>query len=288
MKTHTFSIVVGDSRCNAACPFCVSKMTATEFSPDINFDEKKFDTAIKIVEQMKDGLLTVLLTGKGEPLLFPKQITRYLDILNGRFPLIELQTNGTLVAKNLKNLCKWQNDGLTLVCLSVASYSADCSNQVMGIKDDNYDYWHTASMLKDIGLNVRLNCTMTTAGTHRPEDCETLITRANNAGIDQVTFREVETPSMPYSVVSDSIWVWVIKHKPENAANKLHHYLALNGAVKLLELPHGGIVYSHRDQNVTIGNCLTETTDPDDIRQLIFFPDGRLTYSWQYPAARLL
>jgi len=285
LKTHTFSVVVGDQRCNAKCPFCVAQLTASDFSDYVDFDESKFNCAIRIVEQMREGLLTVLLTGQGEPLLFPKQITRYLDVINGRFPRIELQTNGTLVTKNLTNLRRWQDDGLTLVCLSIASHSAKHSNQVMGIKSISYDYWHTASMLKDIGLNVRLNCTMTTAGTYLPADCEKIIDRANNAGIDQVTFREVEMPSVS---LDSKIAAWVAAHKPEDAAKKLHHYLALNGAVELLQLPHGGRVYNYKDQNVAIGTCLTETTNPDDIRQIIFFPDSRIAYSWQYPAARLL
>jgi len=260
-------------------------MTASDFSEDVNFDDRKFDLACRIVEQMREGLLTVMLTGQGEPLLFPKQITRYMNTLMDRFPLIELQTNGTLVEKNLDNLKRWQVRGLTLVCLSVASNSPITSNEVMGIKDDSYDYWHTAQQLMDIGLNVRLNCTMTCAGTHRPLDCETLITRANNAGILQTTFREVEQPQ-PVTCSKTADWVTV--NKPHGAAVKLHHYLALNGAIRLLELPHGGVVYDYKGQNVAIGNCLTGTTNPDDIRQIIFFPDGRVAYDWRYKGARLL
>ena len=285
MKTHTFSIVVGDQRCNAACPYCVAQMTASDFSDHVNFDDRKFDICCRIVEQMREGLLTVMLTGQGEPLLFPKQIERYMNTLMDRFPQIELQTNGTLVEKNLGNLRRWHTMGLMLVCLSVADYNAELSNDIMGIKDVNYNYWHTAKQLMDIGLNVRLNCTMTEAGTHKPEDCETLILRANNAGILQTTFREVEQPQpVSCSKTAD----WVTEHKPHGAAVKLHHYLALHGAVRLLELPHGGVVYDYKDQNVAIGNCLTGTTDPDDIRQIIFFPDGRVAYDWRYKGARLL
>jgi molybdenum cofactor biosynthesis enzyme MoaA len=285
MKTHTFSVVVGDQRCNAACPYCVAQMTASDFSEDVNFDEKRFDIAVRIVEQMREGLLTVMLTGQGEPLLFPKQITRYLDVLNGRFPRIELQTNGVLIHKNLNNLGRWMDDGLTLVCLSVAARDAARSNQIMGIKDVDYNYWTTARTLIDIGLNVRLNCTMTNAGTNRPEDCESIIKLAKENGILQTTFREVE---MPQPVNCSKTAAWVCVNKPEGAAKRLHHYLALKGAVRLLELPHGGVVYDYKDQNVAIGNCLTGTTDPDDIRQIIFFPDGRVAYDWRYKGARLL
>jgi molybdenum cofactor biosynthesis enzyme MoaA len=285
MKAHTFSIVVGDARCNAKCPFCIAKMTASDFSDYVEFDAGRFNIACRIVDQMRDGLLTVLLTGQGEPLLFPKQITRYIDCINFRFPLIELQTNGTLVEKNLDNFRLWRDEGLTLVRLSVTSHDHKVSNSIMGIEGDRYNYWRTAAMLQEIGLNVQLNCTMTKAGTHRPESCETLIIRANNAGILQMTFREVE---MPTSCIDSRIGDWVTKHKPHGAAKKLHHFLAMNGAVELLRLPGGGMVYDYHDQNVAIGNCLTETTNPDDIRQVIFFPDNRVAYSWQYKAARLL
>jgi molybdenum cofactor biosynthesis enzyme MoaA len=285
MKTHTFSVVVGDARCNANCPFCVAKMTAADFSDYIDFDRGRFDIACRIVEQMREGLLTVMLTGQGEPLLFPEQITRYMDVLVNRFPRIELQTNGTLVQKNLDNLRRWRDKGLTLVCLSIADNSDAVSNSIMRIKDRSYNYWRTADTLQDLGLNVRLNCTMTKAGTYRPEECEYIINRAKNANILQTTFREVEQPE---PVTCTKTADWVTQNKPHGAAVRLHHYLALNGAVRLLELPHGGVVYDFKDQNVAIGNCLTGTTNPDDIRQVIFFPDGRVAYDWRYKGARLL
>jgi len=284
MKTHTFSIVVGDSRCNAKCPYCVAQMTASEVSDHVDFDERKFDIACRIVDQMKDGLLTAMLTGQGEPLLFPKQITRYMDLMNLRFPRIELQTNGVLVERNLENLKRWQDAGLTLVCLSVASSNSSTSNQIMGIKSV-YNYWHTAQVLMDIGLNVRLNCTMTKRGLFTPDEADTMIAHANNIGILQTTFREVEMPS---PCMDRDVGEWVEEYKPYKAAERLHHYLALHGAVELLRLPHGGVVYDYKGQNVAIGNCLTGTTDPDDIRQVIFFPDGRVAYDWRYKGARLL
>ena len=285
MKTHTFSIVVGNGACNANCPFCVSKMTESVISASPCFDEGKFNQCMRIVDQMREGLLTVLLTGQGEPMLFPQQINRYLlNCINFRFPIIELQTNGTLIEKNIDNLKRWRDEGLTLVCISIAS-GGEANNHLMGIDDASYDPWRAAAMLQEIGLNVRLNCTMTKVGTYRPEDCERIIDRAANADIDQVTFREVEMPSSSMNAkVSD----WVKLHKPNGAAEKLHHYLCMKGATRLLELPHGGVVYDYLGQNVAVSNCLTGTTDPDDIRQVIWFPDGRIAYDWRYKAARLL
>jgi molybdenum cofactor biosynthesis enzyme MoaA len=283
MKAHTFSIVVGDRRCNAECPYCIAKMTSSELI-HVDFNKKKFKRACRIADQMRDGLMNVILTGLGEPLLAPQQITQYLGAMGRGFPRVDLQTNGILIEKNLENLELWQEMGLSLVCLSVAGTSDYLSNKAMGIKS-NFDYWKTARMLKDIGLAVRLNCTMTKNGIYRTDDAMLILDRAANAGIDQVTFREVE---MPYNVADDKVGEWVDANKARGAAVRLLHHLESRGAVRLLEMPHGGVVFDYGGQNVAIANCLTTSTDPNDIRQIIYFPDGHLQYDWRYKGALIV
>ena len=77
MKIQTFTVVSGNAACNAGCPFCVSKMTGIKsigFKPTkVNW--RNFDKACRIAEL--NGITTVLLTGKGEPTLFPDQLTEY-------------------------------------------------------------------------------------------------------------------------------------------------------------------------------------------------------------------
>ena len=41
-------------------------------------------------------------------------------------------------------------------------------------------------------------------------------------------------------------------------------------------------------QNICLSDCLTVDSREDDIRTLIFYGDGRLTYDWQYEGAVLL
>lgn len=285
MKTHTFSIVVGTDACNAACPFCVAKMTASKPSKVKDFDRGRFNTACRIVEMASNGLLTVLLTGKGEPMLYPYQITQYLEQINFRFPLIELQTNGTLIKDNLELLRHWRDEGLSLVCISMTHVEEAKNNELMGIKREQYNLWETVELLQETGLNVRLNCTMLKSGIHKPEDAERVIIKCAMAGVNQLTFREVE---MPDRIMDAGIAAWIKREKPVGAATKLHHYLEMKEAIRLLELPHGAIIYDVNGQNVCISNCLTGTTDPNDIRQIIFFPDGRIMYDWRYPGARIL
>ncbi len=284
MKTHTFSIVVGTAACNAACPFCVSKMTCSDACKLPKIDEKKFMTACKVVQQARDGLVSVILTGKGEPLLYPKMITHYLNLIHYQFPIIELQTNGIRIREMQDTLRFWQDSGLNKVCISIASNCPTRSNTLMGIKALRYNYWDAVTLLKQMGFVVRLNCTMLKEGICSPANLDSLVSSTKDHGVDQLTLREVD---MPHDASGD-VFEYVKQQKPHGAAIRLHHYLAMSGTTPLLTLPHGGIIYDYNGQNVCISNCLTETTDPNDIRQLIFFPDGRLSFSWQYPAARIL
>ncbi len=251
-------------------------------SPD--FNEGDFNIACRIVDQMRNGLVTVMLTGKGEPMLFPNQITKYIDCINFRFPLIELQTNGTLVGEQVENLKKWEEYGLTLVCLSMVHPDKAENNTIMRAPE-GFDYWESVKVLQDIGLNVRLNCTMVKHGVDSLEKVERLIDLANLREVNQVTFREVTFPEVGHN---RTVIDWVKDNQTVGLAKRLHHFLELKGATRLLDLPHGGIIYDWDGQNVAVSSCLTGTTDPDDIRQIIFFPDGRVAYDWRYPAARLL
>jgi len=248
-------------------------------------DEGKFNTACRVVDQARDGLVSVILTGKGEPLLYPKMITEYIDLLNFRFPIVELQTNGILIESLQDTFRHWYDWGLNKVCISIAHTDPVQSNYLMRIGAFGYNYWHAVELLKQMGFVVRLNCTMLKEGISTPDQVEHLTQVAFDNGVDQLTLREVDMPSD----ASGEVVEYIKQQKPHGAAIRLHHYLAGEAqATPLLTLPHGGIIYDYNGQNVCISNCLTETTDPNDIRQLIFFPDGRLAYSWQYPAARLL
>lgn len=289
MKTHTFSIVVGTAACNAHCPYCVSKMTDTKACCSASINERRFHTACRIVEQARDGLVSVLLTGKGEPLLFPMGITQYLQWLQEyRFPLVDLQTNGILLKACAAQgyLNKWAASGLTLVCLSIAHWNAEYSNNLMGIREKGYDFYEEVKRVQNVGLAARLNCTMTRSGCGTTDAALRLIDMCRDAGVEQLTLREVEMPDN--AARGSSVREFVEREKPHDLAHTLRYHLETQGATKLMELPHGAIIYDVDGQNVCISNCLTSTTDPNDIRQIIYFPDGRIAYDWKYAAARIL
>jgi MoaA/NifB/PqqE/SkfB family radical SAM enzyme len=284
MKTNTFSIVVGTAACNASCPYCVSKMTQTAACMMNQFDWRRFKTACKIAKQASNGLISVLLTGKGEPLLWPVQIEEYLRLMDGEFPLVDLQTNGILLNKS--PLKKWAERGLSLVCISIAHYEPEKSNEIMGIEGD-YNFLSAARVVQDAGLSVRLNCTLTDQ-CYDHSELEMLVSRCKTYGIDQLTVREVARPDYKDDQSHSPVEDWVDEHKVDGAATELRSYILASGGVELLRLPHGASVFDFIGQNVCVNNCLTGTTDPEDIRQIIFFPDGRISYDWRYPGARIL
>jgi len=287
MKTNTFSIVVGDARCNMNCPYCVSKMTCTKAPPagePINWN--RFHTACKVVEKAANGLISVLMTGKGEPLLFPEQISQYLSAMNGRFPLVDLQTNGVEIM-NLPDsqLHVWRNMGLTLVCISVAHSDPRISNNIME-GPDGYNFWHAVNKVRDAGLACRINCTMVHGGVENEATVDRLITACAVHKVEQLTIRAVAKPNISKS---PKVAKWIAHNQPEWGNYDLYSYMVNDlGATELLRLPHGACVFDYKGNNVCVGNCLTLTDNPEDIRQIIFFPDGRISYDWQYPGARIL
>ena len=282
MKSNNFSIVIGGDECNANCPFCVAKMTCpTSLTPSL--DLRRLNTACRIAKQAADGYCTAMITGKGEPMLHPAHIDIVLkELRRFSFPVVELQTNGTLIEKHKRKLNEWYQSGLELVCISVASEDPATNNHIMGIKGV-YNYTHAVRTLQEIGFSVRLNVTMTRQGLHTTGEFKQFMARCYHMKVDQVTLREVTKPNCCGPVAE-----WISHNNVEGFAKRLSLYIEWCGGTRLLELPHGGIIYDLNGQNVCIGNCLTGSTDPDSTRQIIYFPDGRIMYDWRFPGARIL
>lgn len=312
MKIATLAVVVGNQACNVACPCCVSKMTPlvgiSEQPKKVNW--RNLEIACQLAAS--SGVTTAMITGKGEPCLFPDIISETVNKLSDYFPLIELQTNGVIFNKIFQGgedapkwrqyLSRWYDLGMTLICLSVMHPQGDRNWQVMRARE-KYDFWEIADLLHTHGFSVRINVTLTKQFVsdregglpetfdiaarepmERTQDAfEWMATRCRNQGIEQLTLRNVNMPDGCDNEVAQ----WV-KDNQYDATAFIQSYLRRKNAVPLLELGHGATVYDYQGQNVSINNCLTESRDPEEIRQLIFFPDGHLRYSWSHPGAIIL
>ncbi len=295
MKAQLFSIVAGSEACNARCPFCISKMTpplGIELKePEANW--RNFTIAAMLARQ--SGATTAMITGKGEPTLFPNQITKYLETLQAleaplRFPIVELQTNGIRLQERKDvydaHLRKWYELGLSIIAVSIVHYDAEKNRQVYTPDKKEYiSIPELASYLHGIGFSMRLSCIMADGFIDSAGGLERLIQFAQENSIEQLTVRPVNKPGSSRNAAVEK---WVAERQlKDGRLAEIANYLATHGHA-LMSLPHGATVYDVNGQNVCLTNSLTIDKAGEDVRQLIFFPDGHLRYDWQHKGAILL
>jgi molybdenum cofactor biosynthesis enzyme MoaA len=289
MKIETFTAVVGNKACNATCPYCVSKMT-----PGCEIDKahvpnlRNFRIACRLAREA--GATTLLFTGKGEPTLFAKQISMYMGLqATQEFPLIELQTNGIIIEEKydeyIAHLRDWYDLGMTTVSLSIAHFSPQENVKIFTNGEMKYNPWEVVNILHEVGFSVRINCVLMHGYVQHPSDVEALMDMCNVFDVEQTTVRSITRPDKSES---PEVAKWVDEHRIDGIEQRLMAYLENDGAFRLLELPHGAVVYDWRGQNICVNNCLTSSKDPENIRQLIYFPDGKLRYDWKYKGAIIL
>lgn len=237
------------------------------------------------------GVTTAMLTGKGEPTLFPEQITKFLDVLGEyRFPLVELQTNGIRLAEQAdvyaKHLRDWYDLGLTTIAVSIAHYRSEKNHAIYLPHRKAYiDLPQLIEMLHSFRFSVRLACTMVSGYIDDRQSLEELIAFARGYRVEQLTVRPVNHPS---SSRDGEVVDWITRHQLRSEQlDDIRGFLEREGAM-LMTLPHGAQVYDVDGQNVCLTDSLTIDSGSDDLRQLIFCPDGHLRYDWQYQGAILL
>lgn len=291
MTAENFSIIAGTASCNAACPFCVSKMTGLSevgFRPQpVNW--RNFEKACLLAKQYQ--VKSVIITGKGEPTLFPDQISEYLDRLEKhRFPLIDLQTNGVKLQQQEQKyepyLKGWYDRGLAFIALSLVHYSPEENREVYQPSAKNYiDLPRLIDKLHDIGYSVRLSCTMFAGGIDSPAKANKMTEYARSMTVEQLTLRRV---SKPLVSESQEVFDWTSKHSlSEKQIEEIKGYIDKNGR-RLAVTGHGAGIYDINGQNVCLTDALTLNPNGEDIRQLIFFPDGRIRFDWQFKGATIL
>lgn len=293
MRIATFSIVAGTAACNAACPYCISKMTGIKEigveEPKINW--RNFKKACRLA-QIHD-VSTVLITGKGEPTLYPDQLVRFLTEMEPfEFPIIELQTNGLVFGTDYRRykhyLKEWYLKGLTTIAISVVHYDPQKNKEIYTPNKEYPDLEKIINRLHKDGYSVRLSVTMVRGFIDTPEKTAKLCQRGKEWGVEQITVRPVRTVSEEERAENPDVYRWTKKHSlGEKDIRKIHEYLEAN-AHKLMTLAHGAIVYDLDGQNICLSDALTIRPETEDIRSLIFFPDGHLRFDWQYKGAILV
>ncbi len=294
MRIQTFSIVAGTRACDAKCPFCVSRMTGFDELPkNRGIEERNFRKAALLAERA--GTTTVLFTGKGEPTLYPDEITEYLQLLQrSAFPLVELQTNALAMGRLARDgesgtqlsaghLRDWYRLGLDTIAISAVDVVPGPNREVYA--EDYPDLASTVAELHQMGFSVRLCIMMAKGFVDSPSGLERVVEFCRDNRIEQLTARPIRRPE---ATESEATSEWVDRRGMEDGeAQAIYRWVADRGT-HILSLMHGARVYDVGGQNVCISDCLTVEPDSANIRTLIFYSNGRIAYDWQYDGAVLL
>ena len=289
MVSKMLSVVVGTTECIASCPFCVSCTPMQAKRDNRSVNTRNFGIALKYAD--KCGVDTIVFTSRGEPLLYPEQITEYMKYIshsNANIPFIELQTNGLLIQKNknlLSYLEQWYHLGMTHIALSVISEKDEINYLNYNIKSNLSE---TVEILHNIGFSVRLVSIMCKGDFYMDtiEKVRSFINYAKEHNVEQVTLRPVNEEFRRQSTHD-----WVEAHKfTDEDKRQFMDYLEKEGAV-LMQLPRIGKIYDINGQNVMFSyplNLNTRNADGETARQLIYFPDGHIRYEWEKEGGILL
>lgn len=290
MRVEIFTLISGTVACNAKCPYCISRMTPkqglTLQEPKVNW--RNFRKSCQFAK-MK-GVTNVIITGKGEPTLCPEQISKFLEEMERfRFPIIELQTNGIMLERNFekyeKYLLDWYRKGLDVISISIAHYNPEKNREIFTTEEEYIDLESLIKKLHEIGFSVRLSCVLIRGYIDNVDAVMELISAAKRWKVEQLTLRHLCKPERTEDVV---VFHWTNKHiLNDKELEKIRIFLDEYGK-RLITLGHGAVVYDFDGQNVCLTNALTIEPYTENVRQLIFFPDGHLRYDWQFKGAILI
>lgn len=298
-RIFTFSAVVGTSACDASCPFCVSKTTGFKELPKrTNFNAMRLRKAARLA-QMR-GATTLLLTGKGEPTLYPDDITAYLQTVEQfNFPIIELQTNALQIGQiasshkvrgplNFNHLMSWLSLGLNTIAISVVD--VDMVNNAKVYSEQYINLATTVRYLHDIGYSVRLCVMMQKGMIDSPKRLSEVISWCREHAVEQLTVRPIRRPEV--GATGSQEYMSYIKQyglEEEQVAN-IREWVKKAGKhiLTIAFGAHAALVYDIEGQNICVSDCLTVDARTDDIRTLIYYPSGRITFDWQYEGAVIM
>ncbi|MBI4142871.1 hypothetical protein HY480_03295, partial [Candidatus Uhrbacteria bacterium] len=182
-----------------------------------------------------------------------------------------------------------------------------------GNRSDYPDLARTVGFLHEIGFMVRLCVMMQRGDIDTPERVRELIAFCREHGIEQLKLSPIRRPKYQVYAHDDEavraamelgitdreiarISGWIRQDGVGRRlarwshSDRLARWAGLDETPhqKLMQLMHGAEVYDIGSQNVCLADCLTIDPRSDDIRTLIYYWDGEVTYDWQFPGAIIL
>ncbi len=274
MKVNCLSISIPNMGCDKNCPYCISKITGYINSNQYLFEKNMY----KVKEFVKNiGCTSILLTGKGEPLMNLDCVNYCLSYFND-FP-VELQTNGKILYKSFEFGVSDFIRGLSNNGLNVIAFSIDDEKDI-------FKYSDMFKYIKDLGIVVRVTVIVHKGLKLYSVDEWVRICKENN--IDQLSFRNLTVPfnNCESEQVKDTIkWIYDNTYATYYEALKEQLIKIYKNNI-IRKLSFGATIYDCHGISVTLFDyCIQENNNDDDIRSLIYMEDGHLYTSWNSKAS---
>lgn len=287
---RTLGLIAGTTVCNARCPFCISKTTPFQgMTPKLEaINLPRLEHACTLAK--KNRIDTVLITGKGEPTLYPEHVTQYLEcVQKHRFSRVELQTNAILFGAKPEKygpiLKLWKEKGLDLIAISVVHYDSEKNRSVYTHEKPYIDLPAVIEKLHSFGYRVRLSCTLVKGYIDSVEEMKRMVEFAAKNRVEQLTLRRME--AVEHSE-NPEISAWTRgRIVAKEAMDQFKQHLKKAGRL-VDSFFYGASVFEYGParQNVCLTTGLTDKILTDEIRQLIFFPSGRIITDWRYDSSK--
>lgn len=273
--------------CNANCPYCIASSTWKTGCKNNFRILGRLDFACRYAAF--HGVDTVLITGSGEPLI-PQNVDNVgaalLAAKEVGIPVTEVQTNGQTLATTPNLASQLRAWGLNTIAISVSSPDPKESAEMVGL---DFDYMELVRKLSErFMVRVSLNLSELTCRSLLDGGLGTYADLLREAGASQLTLRELGVPDNPLDTpLAQKRVKWVEEHALHPAHVRALNATVISGGKELRRLPYGPMVYDYHGLSVAVATCMTETTDPTQIRSLILQPDGGIYHTWNWRGSRL-
>jgi len=284
MKATSISIKLS-AGCNANCPFCISKTT---FKPNKKYTDCPKDNLIKGLSFAEYNKVdTVLITSDGEPLTRFAAVGETLSLINRafRFPVKELQTNGSLLTDEILD---YYTPILNVISISAADIDPAKSNEIMKMKRLSFE--EAIKLIKNHprarNLMIRLSLNMT--NQFSVDKLPTFVDYLVDLGVHQLTLRTLGKPTQPDKYPKITKWIEENSISQEETYNIIRLIAKEGIAVRPIDYNPDQWVYDYRGIGVTVASCWSAPIRGSEIRSLIIQPDGGLYTSWTERGSRII
>jgi len=280
MKAQSLAICIPNYGCNKSCPYCISKLTGG-VAENNDLIYRNVDKVVKLATT--SNVNSVILTGKGEPLLHMRAVMYFGEHFKD-FP-IEIQTNGLALLAHREMIKTLYDSGVNVI-----AFSFDNISNFEKFKDVIAD-------VQSLGMIVRVTFNVTDKYrapivTDNIRLC-TFIDLCKKHSVRQLSFRNITIPhnyndgNAP-DKDAKKVVNWIKKNTERRfykalidgviaAKGNLIRKLAFDAQVIDIE----GIAVTYFDY------CLQDSHHEEDIRNIIFAEDGHCYTSWASRASIL-